>query len=54
MLDILLGPNFDYIRRYVRYKELPPVDYKPIFNYDKNPKDKEEYILFLFRERKIL
>lgn len=52
MLDILLGPNFDYIRRYVRHKELPPVDYKPIFNYDKNPKDKRGIHIVSFQREK--
>ncbi|NQV00143.1 MAG: hypothetical protein HQ538_05355 [Parcubacteria group bacterium] len=50
MLNILLSPNFDYIRRYIRYKELPSTNYKPVFNYNKNPKDKRGIHIISFQK----
>lgn len=50
MPTVIHHRNFDYIRRFVRYGELPPQEFKPQFSYDSGTNDKQGLHFVSFQE----
>ena len=50
MINILQNSNFDYMRKYIRYGELPPIIYKPMFRYNSNQKDNRGFHVVTFQK----